>query len=106
MFIGRVSMIKFVLNQASERAELHNVTAEKSKIMHLAKDAAHLALVRKDREKGLPCHAGVLEGAVDEPKAPANGISELRAEVELPKLCVMKGSDEPVRVLGKRFARF
>ena len=44
MLVRRVAMIKFVLDQASECAELRNIASEKAEVVHLAKDAADLAL--------------------------------------------------------------
>jgi hypothetical protein len=43
VFIGGIAVVKFVLNEAGERAELGNVSSEKAKIVHLTKDAADLA---------------------------------------------------------------
>ena len=99
-------MVKFVLDQASEGAELRNIASEKAEIVHLAKDAADLALAREDRQKSLPGDAGILEGPVHQTKAPANAIPQLGAEIELPDLGVMKGSDESVGILGECFPRF
>ena len=44
MLVGRVAMIKFVLDQASECAELRNIASEKAEVVHFAQDAADLAL--------------------------------------------------------------
>ena len=84
VFVGRITMIKFVLNEAGERAELRNVAPEESKIVHFAKDPADLAFAREDREESLPRNAGVLEGPIDHPEPSPNGVAQLGAEIQLP----------------------
>ena len=106
VFVRGVAVVKFVLNQASECAELRNIASEKAEVVHLAKDAADLAFAGEDRQKSLSGDAGILKGAVHQPQAPANAVPQLSAEIELPDLCVMKSSDEPVGVLGEGFPRF
>ena len=103
MFVGGITVVKFVLNEAGKGPELGNVAPEETKIVHLAKNAADLAFAGENSEKSLPRDPGVLEGAVHEAKTPANGIAQLRAEIELAHLRVMKGPDEPVRILGECF---
>ena len=53
MFVRGVAVIKFVLHQAGERAELRDVAAQETEVVHLAQDAADLALAGKDGEEGL-----------------------------------------------------
>ena len=80
VFVGGITVVKFVLNEAGKGSELGNVAPEETKIVHLAKDATDLAFAGKNREKSLPRNARVLEGAVDKAKTSANGIAQFRAE--------------------------
>src|SRR4029453_934346 len=106
VLVGRVAMVKFVLDQARECAELRNIASEKAEVVHFAKDAADLALARKDRQERLSGDAGILKCPVPQTQAPANAVPQLGAESELPDLGVMKSSDESVGVFGESFLRF
>ncbi len=69
VFVGGVTVIKLVLHQAGERAELRNIASEEAEIVHFAQDAPDLALAGKDGEEGLAGHAGILKSAVDQTQA-------------------------------------
>jgi hypothetical protein len=43
MLVGRIAVVKLVLNKAGEGTELRDVSSKKSQIVHLSKDSTHLA---------------------------------------------------------------
>ena len=69
--------------------------------MHLAQNAADLALTGKNGEESLLRDTRVLECTVYKAKSATDGIAQLGAEIELADLGMMERPNEPVRIIGK-----
>ena len=80
VLIRGVLMIKFVLHQAGQPAELRNIFPEKSHFVHGAEDRCDVSALVEDFEKCLADMFIFCELAVDERELIADGLREVRMQ--------------------------
>ena len=104
VFVGGVAVEKFVLDEAVERAEFRQVTAEKSDAVHEAQHARDITFAFEDRLECFAVGFRATEGPVDVVPVLRDEAADLRAELEVAKLAMLEEPHESMRVLAENFA--
>lgn len=94
MLVGRVLVIELVLDEAGEFAELGDVFAEETDLVHGPEDGGDVAALVEDFEEGLVDVFVAEEGAIDEGDLVPDHLGEVGAELEAALLEVEEDAHE------------
>jgi hypothetical protein len=97
VFIGGVTMIKLVLDQAGQTAELGQELAEQADLVHGAQDGGDIAAFLQDLEKGIVDMRIMDEGTIDQVQLVANELSEVRVQAQAALLGIEKDAHQTSR---------
>src|SRR4051812_16033228 len=92
-------MEKLVLHEAGELAKFRDVAPEKIYLVHRAQDPPDLTLPRTNRHEGFARRLRILKSAIDQMQPAADPLGQLRAELELALLHVLKQAHHPHGIL-------
>ena len=101
VFVRGVLVIKLMLHQAGQPAELGNVFAEQTRLMHGAQDGRHVAALVQDAQKRLAHVLVVKKRAVRERQLVADELRQIRVQPQPALLRMQIDAHQPPGLIAK-----